>query len=72
MRKVPPHPEVGRSAMNWNLTPEILYYGSKYFYDRYRIPLIITENGVALTERKDENGEIFDYSRIDYIRCYLK
>lgn len=72
LRKVPPHPEVGRSAMNWNLTPESLYYGSKYFYDRYRIPLIITENGVALTEWKDENGEILDYSRIDYIRRYLK
>ena len=34
--------------------------------------MIITENGVALTEWKDENGEILDYSSIDYIRRYLK
>ncbi|MDD6994740.1 MAG: GH1 family beta-glucosidase [Candidatus Borkfalkiaceae bacterium] len=72
LKKVFPHPEVGRSATNWNLTPESLYYGSKYFYDRYRVPIVITENGVALSEWKDEDGEILDYSRIDYIRRYLK
>ena len=71
LKKVFPRPEVGRSSMNWNLTPESLYYGCKYFYNRYRVPIMITENGVALTEWKCRDGSVRDECRSDYISRYV-
>ena len=49
-----------------------MYYGPKFLYERYSLPLVCTENGVALTEWKDLNGKILDYSRIDFLKRYLK
>ena len=69
---VTPAPTVPKTDMRWNVYPESMYYGPKYLYERYHLPLVCTENGVALAEWKDLEGRILDYSRIDYIRRYLK
>lgn len=39
--------------------------------DRYRLPMIITENGYPQTEAPDEEGCINDQERIDYIAAHL-
>ncbi len=49
-----------------------MYYGAKFIFDRYRLPVIYTENGVALTEWKTAEGEIPDDMRIDYTKRYLR
>ena len=67
-----PPPSMPKTDMRWNVTPEALYYGTKFVYERYRIPVIYTENGVALTEWKTEEGTINDDCRIDFIRKYLR
>ncbi len=69
---VTPAPSVPKTDMRWNVYPDSLYYGPKYLYERYRLPLVCTENGVALSEWKDLDGKILDYSRIDFLRRYLK
>lgn len=71
-QNVTPRPAVGRTHMNWTVSPESMYYGPKYIYDRYLLPIIYTENGVALTEWKNLNGEIPDDLRIDYVKRYLR
>ena len=38
------------SAFNWFITPEILYWGPKFFYERYKLPIYITENGMSSTD----------------------
>lgn len=58
--------------MRWHVTPEVLYYTPKFLYKRYCLPVIYTENGVAISEWKDLDGNIKDYSRIDFIRRYLR
>lgn len=68
---VTPPPATPKTDMRWNVHPDSLYYGPKYLYERYKLPLVCTENGVALTEWKDLDGKILDYSRIDFIRRYL-
>ncbi len=65
-------PSVPKTDMRWNVYPDALYYGPKYLYRRYGLPIVYTENGVALTEWKDLNGEINDYSRIDFLKRYLR
>lgn len=69
---VTPSPDVPKTDMRWNVYPDSMYYGPKYLYERYGLPLVCTENGVALAEWKDLNGKILDYSRIDFMKRYLK
>ncbi|MBD5637028.1 MAG: family 1 glycosylhydrolase, partial [Clostridia bacterium] len=69
---VTPEPSVPKTDMRWNVHPDCLYYGPKFLYERYGLPLVCTENGVALAEWKDLNGKILDYSRIDFLKRYLR
>lgn len=65
-------PTVPKTDMRWNVYPDSLYFGPKFIWERYSLPVYITENGVALTEWKDLNGEINDDSRIDFTKRYLR
>lgn len=70
--RVTPAPSVPKTDMRWNVYPDSMYYGSKYLYERYNLPLVCTENGIALAEWKDVDGKILDYSRIDFLKRYLR
>ena len=41
-------------------------------YDRYRLPMIVTENGMAYSEVIGEDGCVHDPYRIDYITRHLE
>ncbi len=69
---VTPSPSVPKTDMRWNVFPEVMYYGPKFVHERYGLPVVYTEDGVALAEWKDLNGEINDDSRIDFLKRYLR
>ncbi len=60
-----------KSASNWPMTPEALYWGPKFLYDRYKKPIFITENGLACHDWIHLDGKIHDPSRIDFTARYL-
>ena len=53
------------------VVPEALYYGPKYLYERYKKPVIISENGFCNNDTISLDGKVHDPERIDYIRRYL-
>lgn len=61
-----------KSTNNWPLTPEALYWGPKFLYERYKTPIIITENGMACHDWISVDGKVHDPNRIDYITRYLR
>lgn len=65
--------EIGaeKTAMDWQVTPEALYWGPKFLYERYGKPIIITENGMAGTDFADKNGYVDDPYRISYLNRYI-
>lgn len=65
------YPGSARTSMDWNVTPEVLYWGAKFFYERYKKPILVTENGFSLYDHKFLDGEVHDPSRIDFIHRYL-
>lgn len=65
----PGHPQ---NALRWFIEPEALYWGPKFLYERYKVPLVITENGLAGLDWVDLDGRVRDYQRIDYTRRYLR
>ncbi len=70
--RVVPSPAVPKTDMRWDVLPQCMYYGPKFVYERYGLPIVYTEDGIALTEWKDLNGEINDDSRIDFLKRYLR
>lgn len=60
------------TAMNWAVVNDCMFWTCKMLYDKYKLPLYITENGVALSEWPDEKGQIADSSRIQYIKNHLR
>lgn len=59
------------SATEWAVTPEAVDYLTEYYYERYGMPIILSENGVALSEWKTIDGEIPDDMRIDYMKRHI-
>ena len=65
-------PGYPRTAFNWTVSPESLYWGPKYFYDRYKKPFLITENGMSNTDWVHLDGKVHDPQRIDFLARYLR
>lgn len=61
-----------KTDMEWHIVPSALYWGPKFLYERYRKPIIITENGVSLPDAVGPDGKIHDSNRIDFLASYLK
>ncbi|MBS0196537.1 MAG: beta-glucosidase [Planctomycetes bacterium] len=64
----PGHPQ---NALRWFIIPEALYWGPKFLYERYKVPMVITENGMSGLDWIDAAGRVRDFGRIDYTRRYL-
>ena len=65
----PPATKVG--SLPWlRFTPEALYYGPRFVYERYGKPIIISENGACIEEH-DLDLHIDDADRIEYLATYL-
>ncbi len=69
---VPFHRGFPRTAMRWPITPEMMYYGAKFIYERYGLPLYITENGLSCNDKLYLDGRVHDADRIDFLRRYLR
>ncbi|WP_371478686.1 GH1 family beta-glucosidase [Kitasatospora sp. NBC_00315] len=60
------------TAMNWAIDPSGLYDLITDVARRYpRLPLMITENGAAFEDTVNEQGEVLDPRRIDYVHRHL-
>ncbi|MBR0495096.1 MAG: beta-glucosidase [Treponema sp.] len=62
---------VAHTDVNWNITPSALYWGTKFFFERYNLPIYITENGMACHDTVSLDGLVHDPNRIDYLHRYL-
>jgi len=56
----------------WSVSPEALYWGPKFFAERYGLPVVITENGLSLSDWVDLDGQVHDAPRIDFLKRYLR
>lgn len=60
-----------KTAIDWPVTPEVLYWGPKFLYERYKTPLYITENGLSCHDVVSLDGKVHDPNRIDFLARYL-
>ncbi len=64
-------PGYAKTAANWPVTPECFYWGVKFLYERYKLPLYITENGMSCHDIVSADGQVHDPNRIEFLDRYL-
>lgn len=60
-----------RTAFNWDIIPPALYWGPRFLYEKYALPIIITENGMSCHDVISLDGKVHDPNRIDYLHRYI-
>jgi len=64
----PGHPH---TLFLWKVTPGALYWGPRLIYERYKCPIVITENGLSSMDWVSLDGRVHDPLRIDFMERYL-
>lgn len=60
-----------RTAFDWPIVPESLYWGPRFFCERYKLPYFISENGMSAHDVVSLDGKVHDPNREDYMHRYL-
>ncbi len=67
-----PRPEgFPRTACGWPITPRAIKWCAKHLYERYQLPIYITENGMSCHDAVSLDGKVHDPNRIDFLHRYL-
>ncbi|MGD0059742.1 MAG: GH1 family beta-glucosidase [Verrucomicrobiia bacterium] len=67
-----PHP-IGhpQTAFHWPVIPDCMYWGARFYWERYHCPIYVTENGMSNLDWVALDGRVHDPQRIDFTRRYL-
>ena len=60
------------NAYQWPVEPPSLYWGPRFMFERYKVPIYITENGMSCLDWVALDGAVHDPQRIDFTRRYLR
>lgn len=67
----PKYPGYPRTALGWPVTETVMRYGLNFLFERYGLPLYISENGCACNDRIYNDGMVHDPDRIDFLEKYV-
>ncbi len=66
------NPNLPRTEFNWEIDPIGFRATFREIYSRYRLPLIVTENGLGAYDTLTEDGKVHDEYRINYLRTHIE
>jgi beta-glucosidase len=70
--QLPVPPGYPRSGVDWQpITPDAMYYGPRFFHERYGLDQWITESGLSTRDQVFLDGRVHDPQRIDYLHRNL-
>ena len=59
------------TEFGWPIDPEGFRFTLNEVYSRYRLPILITENGIGAKDVLTEEGQVHDQYRIDYLQQHI-
>lgn len=65
------NPNIPKSEWGWPIDPIGLRITLNKIYDRYHLPIFISENGLGAKDKVAPNGKIYDDYRIDYLQKHV-
>ncbi len=60
-----------KNSLGWVIDGRSIYWTVRFLHERYKLPIMITENGMSNLDAVNEQGEVADDIRIGYIDEYL-
>lgn len=60
-----------RTSLKWPITPKVMNWGIRHICNRYKLPIIISEDGLACNDKIYLDGKVHDLDRIDFLERYL-
>lgn len=66
------NPHLQENEWGWQIDPKGLRYSLNEIYDRYRLPIMIVENGLGAVDQPEEDGSVQDAYRIDYLKQHIE
>ena len=66
------NPYLKASEWGWQIDPKGLRWALNEIYDRYRVPIMIVENGLGARDERAGDGKFHDSCRIDYLRQHIE
>ncbi|MBT2758482.1 glycoside hydrolase family 1 protein [Mesobacillus foraminis] len=66
------NPNLKVNEFGWEIDPVGFRTTFRQIYDRYQLPLIVTENGLGAFDKLEEGDIINDSYRIDYLRQHIE
>lgn len=66
------NPNLQKTEFGWEIDPIGFRNTLRDIYERYALPLIVTENGLGAFDKIEKDGTIKDDYRIDFIRKHLE
>lgn len=61
-----------KNSLGWVIDGRSIYWTVRFLHERYKLPIMITENGMSNLDAVNEQGEVADDLRIGYIDEYLQ
>lgn len=66
------NPNLGKNEFGWEIDPIGFRTTLREIYDRYQLPLIVTENGLGAFDKLEDDDTIQDPYRIDYLKAHIE
>ncbi len=61
-----------KTMLGWSVDGRCLYWSIRFFRERYHLPVMITENGMACPDTVSPDGRVHDPDRIRFLGEYLE
>ena len=61
-----------KNSLGWIIDGRSIYWTVRFLHERYKLPILITENGMSNLDAVNEQGEVADDLRISYMDEYLQ
>ncbi len=69
--EVPPPEGVALTSIHWPFTPEAYRWATRFAFERYKLPIYITEGGMGGLDCVSPDGQVRDPQRIAYLHRYF-
>ncbi|CAM3699848.1 Aryl-phospho-beta-D-glucosidase BglC [Vibrio aerogenes CECT 7868] len=65
------NPYLVKNEFGWEIDPVGFRTTMREIYERYALPLIVTENGLGAFDKVEEDGSVYDGYRIDFLQQHI-
>ncbi len=63
--------ELPKTMMGWIIDGRCLYWTIRQYYERYHLPVMVTENGMANPDAVSSDGKVHDADRVKFLDDFL-